>query len=105
MSAEGLTSTQREALEWLAARRDNHPRSQQSYGFNPPSGRSRLASAMRRALAERGFVEVQRVSDRHLRYEITDAGRAALLGSLADATNNPVPLTLSDAGSDAEGRG
>lgn len=24
--------------------------------------------------------------------------------SLADATNNPVPLTLSDAGSDAEGR-
>lgn len=25
--------------------------------------------------------------------------------TLADATNNPVPLTLSDAGSDAEGRG
>jgi hypothetical protein len=77
----GLTSTQREALEWLKAKRDAHPKDRWSYGFNPPTGNARLASSMRRALAERGFVEVTRVSDRHLRYEITDAGRAALLGA------------------------
>lgn len=75
---KGLTSTQREALEWLKGKRDSYPFDRQSYGFNPPTGRPRLASSMRRALAERGFVELQRISDRHIRYEITDAGRAAL---------------------------
>lgn len=73
-----LTSTQREALEWLKARRDGCPHARWPYGFNPPTGRPRLSASMRRALAQRGFVDVQRVSDRHFRYEITDAGRAAL---------------------------
>lgn len=73
----GLTSTQREALEWLRAMRERAG-DRQSYGFNPPHGNSRLASSMRRALAERGLVEVQRVSVGHNRYEITDLGRQAL---------------------------
>lgn len=83
----GLTSTQHEALKWLKARRDACPHTRQSYGFNPPSGRSALASAMRRALAARGFVRVERISDRHLRYDITDAGRQAL----ADAPKKETP--------------
>ncbi len=76
----GLTSTQREALQWLKDRRDRVPFSQMSYGFNPPSI-ARLSQSMRRALAEQGYVEVQRVSDHHLRYEITDLGRLALQGA------------------------
>ncbi len=76
--ARGLTSTQREALEWLKAKRDALPMDRWSYGFNPPNGRRSMVAAMRTALARRGFVELQRISDRHIRYEITEAGRAAL---------------------------
>lgn len=82
----GLTSTQREALEWLKAKRDALP--SMPYGFNPPRGQSALIAAMRRALAQRGFVSVERVSDSHFRYEITELGRAALLGTLADANQD-----------------
>lgn len=74
----GLTSTQREALEWLKAKRDAVPFDRWSYGFNPPNGRRSMVAAMRTALARRGYVELQRISGRHIRYEITDAGRAAL---------------------------
>lgn len=74
---KGLTSTQREALEWLRSMRERAG-DRQAYGFNPPHGNPRLASSMRRALAERGFVDVQRVAVGHNRYEITEAGRAAL---------------------------
>jgi hypothetical protein len=73
----GLTSTQREALEWLRSMRERAS-DRQTYGFNPPSGRSRLAQSMRRSLAQRGFVEVQRVGVGHNRYEITPAGRRAI---------------------------
>lgn len=74
----GLTSTQREALEWLKAKRDAAPFGRWSYGFNPPSGRRSMVAAMRTTLARRGLVELQRISDRHIRYEITEDGRAAL---------------------------
>lgn len=80
----GLTSTQRDALEWLKAKRDAVPFDRWSYGFNPPDGRRSMVAAMRRSLAERGYVELQRISDRHIRYEITEAGRAAL-ASATDA--------------------
>ena len=76
----GLTPTQREALEWLKAKRDAVPRDRWSYGFNPPNGRRSMVAAMRTSLANRGLVELQRISDRHIRYEITDAGRDALVG-------------------------
>ncbi len=75
---EGLTSTQREALEWLKRKRDTVPLDRWPYGFNPPDGRRSMVAAMRTSLARRGLVELQRISDRHIRYEITDAGRAAL---------------------------
>ncbi|CAN7318423.1 hypothetical protein LJR009_001615 [Bosea sp. LjRoot9] len=79
----GLTSTQREALAWLKAKRDAHPIDRFSCGFNPPNGQRSMVAAMRRSLAERGLVRVERISDRHLRYEITDAGRAALARAAA----------------------
>jgi hypothetical protein len=86
--ALGLTGVQREALEWLKAKRDAWPLSRKPYGFNPPKHRSALSASMRRSLAARGFVQVERVSESHLRYDITDAGRAALARTLADANSN-----------------
>lgn len=80
-STKGLTSTQREALEWLKSKRDAVPLDRWCYGFNPPDGRRSMVAAMRTSLARRGLVELQRISDRHIRYEITDAGRAALEGA------------------------
>lgn len=74
----GLTSTQREALEWLRAKRDAHPDIRWNSGFNPPTGRRAMVAAMRRSLANRGLVRVDRISDSHFRYDITPAGRAAL---------------------------
>ena len=76
--ALGLTSVQHEALAWLKAKRDATPLTRWSYGFNPPSGRRAETAAMRGSLARRGFIRVDRVSDRHFRYEITAEGRAAL---------------------------
>lgn len=90
-STKGLTSTQREALEWLKSKRDAVPLDRWSYGFNPPDGRRSMVAAMRTSLARRGLVDLQRISDRHIRYEITDAGRAALVGNRADANpSNPL---------------
>lgn len=74
----GLTSTQREALEWLKAKRDATHRDRWPHGFNPPTGNARLTASMRRSLAERGYVEVTRISESHFRYEITESGCRAL---------------------------
>lgn len=76
--SQGLTSTQREALEWLKSKRDALPLNRWPYGFNPPNGRRSMVAAMRTSLASRGLVELQLISERHIRYEITDAGRVAL---------------------------
>jgi len=71
-----LTEAQRRALALLGALHDRHPRL--AYGFNPRSFGGGRNAATARALANRGLVHLDRISERHIRYRITDAGRQAL---------------------------
>lgn len=71
-----LTKADREALEWLDAMRVKFPTN--DYGFNPQPGARGRYETCRRRLEQRGFVWINRRSERHFRYAITDAGRAAL---------------------------
>ena len=63
------------ALQYLAAKEDNAIRPP-TYGWHMPS--QRTATACRRTLEPKGMVTIERISDLHFRYRITDAGRAAL---------------------------
>lgn len=67
-----LTKAQTRALEWLAALHEKFP--QNDYGFNP-TYRAGDAATCRRSLAAKGLVHLNRLSDHHIRYSITDAGR------------------------------
>jgi hypothetical protein len=49
-----------------------------SYGFNPGAFGGERHSAAARGLAKRGLVELERISERHVRYRISHAGIAAL---------------------------
>lgn len=70
-----LSKAQLRALNWL---RDSHERfPQNDYGFNP-TYRAREAATCRRSLAGLGLVLLNRISPWHIRYSLTEAGRAAL---------------------------
>jgi hypothetical protein len=70
-----LTHHQMTMLQVLADLHDKHPGN--TYGFNP-TWNERAARAWRTSLATKGLVHLNRLSDFHIRYSITDAGRAAL---------------------------
>jgi hypothetical protein len=70
-----LTHHQRTMLKVLADMHDAHPAN--TYGFNP-TWNERAARAWRTSLAEKGLVNLNRISDFHIRYSITPAGLAAL---------------------------
>ena len=69
------TVAQIRALKWLAEMHEKFPTN--DYGFNP-TRRAMEAATCRRTLAPRGLVHLNRVAEGHIRYSLTDAGRAAL---------------------------
>lgn len=70
---ERLTRGEKAALGWLAGLHSKFP--DNTYGFNP-TYRAKHAAACRRSLEARGYVQINRLSERHFRYRLTDAGRA-----------------------------
>lgn len=73
MTSTKLTEQQRWVLTRLAEKTPNR-----FGGVNPNSIGHASGAATARRLERRGLVSLTRISDLHIRYSITEAGRAAL---------------------------
>jgi len=73
-----LTGNQRYVLARLARLPND------GFGFNPCSFGGSRSAATARGLASRGLVELNRISEFHIRYRISEAGRAALQSKETD---------------------
>lgn len=82
-----MTPLQREVLQRL---NDLGHRAARPFGVNPISFGGERAAACARGMEPRGWIHIDRISERHLRYGITGAGRLALASPVADTTD-PLP--------------
>jgi hypothetical protein len=74
-SAPVLTARERQVLQRL---NDLGHRTAAPFGVNPISFGGERASACARRMAAKGWVRLDRISQRHIRYGITGAGRLVL---------------------------
>lgn len=77
-SVAELTALERQVLQRL---NDLGHRAAAPFGANPISFGGERASACARRMAAKGWVRLDRISERHIRYGITGAGRLALVGA------------------------